>query len=90
MQYQLEEAAKLAGFKAECGGGGDTTLILECPNGHTICFGYANGPLGWTESTEDGQYPDGGDMLEGVEHSVQAQAEYIQNVAIHKKAGQRF
>lgn len=82
----LYGAAKLAGFDAEMGGGGDTVLFLDTPGGEVIAFGYANGPLGYTVFTDStlGEAVEGkkggADMPEGPS-TVPDQARFIAKVA---------
>jgi len=89
----LYEAAKLAGFEAEVGGGGDAVLFLSTADGNTICFGYANGPLGYTvfkgqEVGDPLEGPDCGGDMEQQDATPEQMAAFIRGIAEKWKAHQ--
>jgi hypothetical protein len=70
----LKETSEILGIQSEDTGGGNICFCFTTPDGENVCFGWANGPLGW--SFEDGH--DGGDM----DHkgTAQEQAAYIREI----------
>lgn len=84
----LFEAARLAGFEAEHGGGGNINLFLDIADGRMLVFGFANGPLGWMLMQEDGDpTEEGGEMPMG-KSSPKEMAAFIKQVAEKHRAYQ--
>lgn len=82
----LTQAAELAGFEAEVGGGGATTLFLQVPDGKVIAFGFVDGPLAYNVFTDSEQSQcvegvDGCGEMDSEDATHLEMAEFIKKVA---------